>query len=336
MAATSVKEEYGSGSSLILVDPEVRALIDALPSGDLTPQSLAETRVRAQVDPRLFDMRLQPSKVEVERQDGCTVSALLFDPPRSGQRRGAILHLHGGGMVMGSPDMARVSGPQIALDHGVVFLSLDYRLAPEHPFPAQLEDAEAALEWLLANASSLDIDPSAIFLMGESAGGGLAAGLATKLRDCGGPGIAGQILTYPMLDHRTGGPCDPYDHGPAGEFVWTRAQNTFGWTSLAGEAAFECDALAWFSPALAQKTAGLPPTFIATGALDLFAAENLRFAEHLCGGGTACELHLYSGAIHGFDMLRRSALAGKYRHDRDRWISGMLANLCAGDQKASA
>ncbi|NTZ43813.1 alpha/beta hydrolase [Altererythrobacter sp. SALINAS58] len=314
----------------------MRALIDALPSGDLTPENLAQTRMRARVDARLFDMRLPPSKVEVERQDGCILSALLFDPPRSGQTRGAILHLHGGGMVMGSPDMARVSGPQIALDHGVVLLSLDYRLAPEHPFPAQLEDGEAALDWLLANAEPLGIEPSAIFLMGESAGGGLAAGLALKLRDCRGPTIAGQILTYPMLDHRTGGALDPYDHGPAGEFIWTGTQNTFGWASLVGGRAIERGAHGWLSPSTAEDLAGLPPSFIATGALDLFAAENLRFAERLCAAGTPCELHLYSGAIHGFDMLRRSALAGKYQHDRDRWISGMLTPLCAGDQKASA
>lgn len=307
-----------------LVDPEIEPLIDALPLIDLTPATLAEARDRSRVDSRLFDRRMEPKHVQISAPGDRTVPALLFDPPGATEPRGAILHLHGGGMVMGSADMARVFAPEIALTHGVVVLSVDYRVAPETAFPGQLDDAEAALRWLLAEADRLRIDPGRLFLMGESAGGGLAAGLAMKLRDTGGPRLAGQILTYPMLDHRTGGPDDPRDHGVAGQFIWTATRNAFGWRALAGAGEIDPAQIAWFSPGLSEDMSGLPSTFLATAALDLFLAENLDFAQRLCAVGIGVELHVYPGAIHGFDLLRRSRLANRYRSHLNEWLDMKL------------
>lgn len=311
--------------SRALVDPEAAVLIDALPLIDLSDATLAIARERGAVDPRLFDARLEPSVVEVERQYGPPVGALLFDPPRSARARGAILHLHGGGMVMGSPDMARIFMPEIALRHELVVLSVDYRLAPETVFPGQLDDAEAVLHWLMARASDLAVDPDRILLMGESAGGGLAAALALRLRDRSGPGLAGLILTYPMLDHRTGGAGDPHDHGPAGQFIWTSVRNRYGWDALRGGQSIDPAEAGWFSPATAKSLIDLPLTFLATGSLDLFLAENLEFARRLCAAGNATEFHIYSGAIHGFDLLRRSRLARQYRRDLSAWLDAVLA-----------
>ncbi|BBB14508.1 alpha/beta hydrolase [Sphingopyxis sp. FD7] len=322
--------------SRALVDPEVAVLIDTLPLIDLSDAALATARERGRVDPRLFDTQLEPRAVEVERHDGPPVGALLFDPPRSARARGAILHLHGGGMVMGSPDMARIFMPEIALRHELVVMSVDYRLAPETVFPGQLDDAEAALHWLIAQASDLAVDPARILLMGESAGGGLAAALALRLRDRGGPGLAGQILTYPMLDHRTGGANDPHDHGPAGQFIWTAMRNRYGWDALRGGQSIDRAQVGWFSPATAKSLAGLPPTFLATGSLDLFLAENLEFARRLCAAGNATEFHTYSGAIHGFDLLRRSRLARQYRRDLGAWLDALLAIGIAEPKRTTA
>lgn len=225
---------------------------------------------------------------------------------------------------MGSAEMARIAIPSICLAHDLVVLSIDYRLAPEFPFPAQLEDAEAALAWLLDYREALQIREDRIFLMGESAGGGLAAGLALKLRDEGGPAIAGQVLTYPMLDNRTGNERDPHDHGIAGQFIWTRERNQFGWTALGSEKQLGATRLGWFSPARAQSLDGLPPAFIATGEFDLFRCENCEYARRLEDAGVHCDFHCYPGAVHGFDLMRRSRLARKYRADLHDWLARSL------------
>ena len=326
MIGSARNGQWNDAQARALVDPEIEPMIDALPLIDLSDQTLAEARQRGRLDPRLFDERLAPKRVRI----GGALEALLFDPPRGEAKRGAVLHLHGGGMVMGSADMSRRFVPTIALDHALVVLSVEYRLAPEHPFPAQIEDGEAALAWLLANTDMLGLDAACIFLMGESAGGGLAAGLALKLRDRGGPPLAGLILTYPMIDHRTGGADDPYRHGPAGRFVWTGERNAFGWRALAGGRKIRQKQIGWFSPALANDLGGLPPTFLATGALDLFLTENLEFTRRLCVAGVPCEAHVYPGAIHGFDLMRRSQLAVRYRREMREWIAAQLGSIAEG------
>lgn len=335
MTGSNSQAEGQAHPSRALVDPEIAPLIDLLPLSDLDHAGLEDARRRSAVDPRLFDSRIIPEPIAIGGGEGGPLRALLFRPPRERASRGAILHLHGGGMVMGSPDMARVSMPHVALLHGVAVLSIDYRLAPETPFPGQLDDTERALSWLLGHADTLSIDKDRIVLMGESAGGGLAAGFALQLRDQGGPTLAGQILVYPMLDCRTGAYEDPYDHGPAGQFIWTGPRNAFGWAALAGSGAPRDNRMGWFSPALADDLSGLPPTFIATGALDLFAAENLAFARRLAAAGVPVELHLYEGALHGFDLMRRSRVAGRYRRDLDEWVSARLSTAHSDQETPS-
>lgn len=321
MSGSNTERNADSTDARALVDPEIAPLIELLPLIDLSPETLEEARRLSKIDPRLYDESLKPTEVAIESHSPSPLMALLFDPPRTSGPRGAVLHLHGGGMVMGSADMARVSIPSIALAHDIVVLSVDYRLAPEFPFPAQLEDAEAALTWLLDHREALQIREDRIFLMGESAGGGLAAGLAIKLRDEGGPVIAGQVLTYPMLDNRTGNERDPHDHGLAGEFIWTRERNQFGWSALGTEKQLDAKRLGWFSPGRAQSLEDLPPAFVATGEIDLFRCENFEYARRLKEAGVHCEFHCYPGAIHGFDLMRRSRLARQYRADLHDWLA---------------
>src|SRR5690606_26308282 len=136
---------------------------------------------------------------------GAAVRLVVMDPPSQARDRGAVLYIHGGGMVVGTADSALEDKPQLALEHDCVVVSVDYRLAPETPFPGPQEDNYAALLWLVENAADLGVDRERIVVMGGSAGGGLAASLALMSRDRGGPRLAGQVLIYPMLDWRTGG-----------------------------------------------------------------------------------------------------------------------------------
>jgi acetyl esterase/lipase len=178
---------------------------------------------------------------------------------------------------------------------------VDYRLAPENVFPGGLEDCYAALLWVYSQAQQINIDVSRIAVGGESAGGGLAAGLALLARDRGVVPIAFQMLIYPMLDDHTG--VATVANPNAGEFVWTAGSNRFCWTSLLGHEPGGPGISAYAAPARAGELRGLPPAFIAVGALDLFVDESIQYAHRLIRAGVATELHIYPGAVHGFDLV---------------------------------
>lgn len=307
-----------------LVDPEILAMLD-MPPLDLTAKSLAEVRANpmftgADLPPPPFPVREAFAPVP----DAPDVRMLVIDPPSPAKDRGAVLYIHGGGMVVGSADSSLDTMPQLALVHDCVVVSVDYRLAPEAPFPAPQEDNYAALLWLVEHAHDLGVDPGRIVAMGGSAGGGLAAALALMARDRRGPQLAGQVLIYPMLDWRTGGPDDRYKNRHTGEFIWTREKNRFGWNALRGSYEPADERKAWYSPALAEDLSGLPPAFIATGALDLFLDEDLDYARRLVDCGVQAELHVYPGAIHAFEMVPGTGLAGQAAVDMNRGLARLL------------
>jgi acetyl esterase/lipase len=213
------------------------------------------------------------------------------------------------------------SGVAAAL--GIPVASVEYRLAPEHPFPAPQDDCFAALEWLAANAADLGVDPQRIGIIGESAGGGLAAAVALMARDRGGPALAAQFLTYPMLDHRTGSDGCPYGNPTTGEFVWTRTRNVFGWEALRGDYQPNDARKGWFSPTLADDLAGLPATWIGTGSLDLFLDEDLDYARRMIAAKVPVELHSYPGAIHAFNAVAEAGIAKAFNRD----LLGAIARL---------
>ena len=308
-----------------LVDPELAPLLE-MPSLDLTPETLAEVRANpmftgADVPPPPFPVREAFAPVE----SGPDVRLLVIDPPTGNTGRGAILHIHGGGMVVGSADSAVADKPLLAAEHDCVVVSVDYRLAPETPFPGAQEDNYGALLWLVEHAGELGVDPGRIVVMGESAGGGLAASLALMARDRGGPPLAGQALIYPMLDWRTGGPDDPHPNRHTGEFIWTRDKNRFGWDALRGDYEARDERKGWFSPALADDLSGLAPAYIATGALDLFLDEDLAYARRLIDCGVRTELHVYPGAIHAFDAVPGTGLGAQAAMDLQRGLARLLA-----------
>jgi len=291
-----------------LVEEDLQAFIDQTPSLKLTEEILPalreafDARIGLDEDPQAL------KQVEVVRRTvpGGTgdpdVGIALHTPFKANSgRRGAILHLHGGGYVNGNPYALIPAHRKLAMDLDCAIVSVDYRLAPETRFPGAVQDCYAALAWLVGEADALGIDRSRIGVMGESAGGGLAAALALLARDRGDFALAFQHLIYPMIDDRT---CLAEDPNPfAGEFVWTADSNRFGWKCLLGIEPGAPGVSPYAAAARATDLRGLPPTFISVGALDLFVDEDIAFAQRLIRAGVPTELHLYPGAYHGFHFV---------------------------------
>ncbi|QHC36754.1 alpha/beta hydrolase [Komagataeibacter xylinus] len=242
------------------------------------------------------------------------VRVIMFRPSENRGAMPAILYVHGGGMIAGTPDMQAGMLARLAAQTEALIVSVDYRLAPETPFPGGLEDVYAALVWLHGHAATLGIDPDRVMVMGDSGGGCLAAATALLARDRGKVRLRAQVLIYPMLDLRTGGVDAPCDDPMTGEFVWTRAQNQHAWSAVRGELAADDPRFGYLSPAFMRDLSGLPATFIVTGALDLFRDEDVAFAHRLWQAGVPTDLIVYANAVHGFDLLP-SALAERVRHD---------------------
>jgi len=297
-----------------LVDREIAPIIDLFPRVDLDAAPIAQIRAKAAETYSILPSPvITPEKLLVPSiHGGPDIIVFLYRPATTRPDGGAILHIHGGGMVMGSVEQMQAGPAALAAAAGVPVASVEYRLAPEHPFPAPQEDCHSALAWLAGQADALGFDAGRIIVAGESAGGGLAAALAIMARDLGGPAIAGQLLTYPMLDHRTGGDACPYKNPTTGEFIWTRASNRFGWRALQGDYTADDARRGWFSPSLAEDLSNLPPAYIATGSLDLFFDENLDYARRLVAAGVPVDLHSYAGAIHAFNAIPDAALSQRF------------------------
>jgi acetyl esterase/lipase len=291
-------------TKLRLVDAELRPMLEMIPTIALTAETLPFIRQRAAAGVvASLPASLVPGEERfVPGPDGAPdVRVLIYRPaPAAAAPRPAILHIHGGGYVMGSPEMNAVDNTEIAAELDAVIVAVDYRLAPETSYPGPVEDCYAALKWLHSNHSELGIAPSRIGISGQSAGGGLAAATALLARDRGEVTLAFQHLIYPMLDDRTCVTAKPHPH--TGRFIWTAESNRFGWTSLLGREPGSADVEPYAAPARAQDLTELPPTYISIGSLDLFLDENMDYALRLTRAGVPVELHVYPGAYHGFQM----------------------------------
>jgi acetyl esterase/lipase len=288
-----------------LVDPELLPLLGG-PDVVLSLENLAEVRAMATASLAILEAPIEADDVEVSRtfapgRDGAPpVPMLVFRPKGAGGRRPAILFIHGGGYFLGTEDMFRMRNLRIARDLDCVIVSVGYRLAPETPHPGPVEDCYTALAWLHDEAAALGVDPARVAIYGESAGGGLAAGLALLARDRGETPIALQILSAPMIDDRTS---MKSDHHPfTGEFQWTRESNRFGWSMLLGHEPGGEGVSPYAAAARSTDLSGLPATFLQLGALDLFLEEAIDYALRLTRAGVATELHVYPGVTHSHVM----------------------------------
>jgi triacylglycerol lipase len=253
------------------------------------------------VDPKVTEAIAQTVRQAPGPAGASEIALTIYQPRDSKGALPCIYHIHGGGYVGGAAAQLEPLHRPMSYDLECVIVSVDYRLAPEHPFPAGIEDCYAGLAWTFANAEILGIDCNRIGVMGESAGGGLAAALALLARDRGEYKLAFQHLIYPMLDDRT---CVTAAPNPvAGEFIWTPHNNRFGWTSLLGREPGGPDVSPYAAAARAADLTGLPPAFIACPTLDLFIDEDVAYAQRLMRAGLPVELHVYPGGFHGFDIF---------------------------------
>jgi acetyl esterase/lipase len=309
-----------------LVDPQIVPLIEQLPGFSFETAGLAEARamMAAMAPPRPEPgLDLEVWEARAPGRDGAPDVRMVVTAPKArGRDHPGILHVHGGGFVMGSADMTAETDAAYARQLGAVVVSVDYRLAPETPHPGPVEDCYAGLAWLRGQARDLGVDAGRIAVTGESAGGGLAAALVLLARERGEIPIAFQHLVFPMLDDRTVTHPDPSPY--LGQFVWTPQSNRFGWTSLIGGPPGGADVSPFCAPARARDLAGLPPTFMICGALDLFLEEDLDYGRRLMRAGVPTELHVYPGAPHGFMFVPDAEVTRTFARDSMAALSRAL------------
>jgi acetyl esterase/lipase len=299
-----------------LVDPDLLGVFDTVPTIDLTAELLPV--IRAAGLPLQFEAP-PPDAADVSRRKvpgpkgAPDVEVAIYTPRPRAKILPCIFHIHGGGYVTGSVAALEPLHRMLCVAADCCIVSVEYRLAPEARFPSAIEDCYAGLSWAFAEAGALGLDPGHIGVMGESAGGGLAAALALLARDRREHKLAFQHLIYPMLDDRTVVTKEPHPY--AGEFLWTAHNNAFGWSALLGEPPGSAQISSYAAAARAEDLSGLPPTFMATGALDLFLEEDMEYARRLMRQGVSVELHVYAGAYHGFDFLTNAPVAIAARRD---------------------
>lgn len=307
-----------------LVDPELLAALDTFPTMTMDEAMLPAVRAQPLVAPPFDPAGVHLERLTVPGPAGAPDIRLhVYRPENVAGALGCIYHIHGGGYVTGAAADMEFQHRPIVAALGCMIVSVDYRLAPEAPFPAAIEDCYAGLAWLFANATALGVDPARIGVMGESAGGGLAAALALLVRDRGEHRLAFQHLIYPMLDDRTCTTADPHPY--AGEFIWHAPNNHFGWSALLGHAPGISGVSCYAAPARAEDLTGLPPAFIMTGALDLFLEEDMDYARRLTRAGVPTEMHVYPGAFHGFDIVSDSGISRIALSDSRRALARFLA-----------
>jgi acetyl esterase/lipase len=301
-----------------LLDPEIAEAADLVPFDDLTADVLRRMRAVGAIEMPLSDA--------VERTDSIVpgdpeLPVRVHRPKGFDGALACLYSMHGGGYVLGSNATDDVLFDELCPNLGVVGVSIDYRLAPETPYPEPLEDCYRGLRWTSDHAADLGVDADCIGVRGVSAGGGLAAALALLVRDRGDMSVRFQLLESPMLDDRQITPSSRQDGLP----VWSRSSNSFGWRSYLGDLYGRDDVPATAAPARATDLTGLPPAFVSVGAVDGFRDEDVDYALRLNQAGVPAELHVYPGACHGFFHLAPdSAVTQQCKRDMEDWLRRQL------------
>ena len=259
--------------------------------------------------------------VKVEARTAADGVKLRVYTPEQGGNGAALLWIHGGGLVIGSAMQDDKFCADTARELGIVVVSTAYRLAPDAPFPAALDDCFSAWTWLQRSAGELGIDPARVAVGGQSAGGGLAASLVQRIHDGGGVQPVAQWLFCPMLDDRTAA---RRELDAVGHFVWNNRANRVGWSGYLGAVGAE-RVPDYAVPARRSDLRGLPPAWIGTGEIELFFDEDKTYAGRLTGAEVSCTLDIVPGAPHGFEALAPdSALARAYLARARAWLGESL------------
>jgi acetyl esterase/lipase len=309
--ARELKRMSSTPEALEQIHPQLRTLASSSAARlfsriPITPHSLRLIRVLTRLRPMTAKAKgVVADTLWIPRADEDQgIKVLRYRPKHKAQSVPLLLWLHGGGYVMGNPKSDAALCEHFARELGAVVLAVQYRLAPEHPYPAALHDSYRVLQWVKENAPALGVDIERMAVGGASAGGGLATSLAQYTTDRHEIDLAYQLLVYPMLDDRT---LQRVADSPHDFLVWDKRSNRFGWQSYLG-ALFDSPSLgestsAYAVPARRQSLAGLPPAWIGVGSADLFYDEDISYAERLQASGVPCEVYAIPGAFHGFDVL---------------------------------
>jgi acetyl esterase len=290
-------------------DSELASIVPLLPSVDITDVDAARTNLNEMV--ARFSTPIDESSLTVEdysivgQEGDPAVGVRVYRSMRTSAAIPALLYIHGGGFVVGSVLAEQESAVAIASSLDVVVISVEYRLAPEHPFPAALDDCFAALNWLCQHASELGVDPARVGVFGSSAGGGLAAALALYCRDHGGPSICFQFLAIPLLDDRL-------ETQSMRTFVdtpgWNRASAELSWAYYLGAAVSE-DVSPYAAPSRADDLRNLPPAYVSTMEFDPLRDEGILYALALLDAGVPVELHSFPGTYHGSTSVKTTGVS---------------------------
>ncbi len=296
-----------------MMDPELTAMVDLLPQMDLADPPAARRAFEEMIGSITFDIPgIETLAVEdrmVPGRDGDPdVSVRVYRPASASaaNRVPGILMIHGGGFVIGSVAAEHAGAALTAISTGAVVVSVDYRLAPEHPFPAGLHDCYAALTYLHAEADALGVDAGRVALSGVSAGGGLAAATALLARDHGGPPVCFQMLQIPELDDRLQtGSMQTFVDSP----MWNRPLAVQSWRAYLGPLYGTADVPAYAAPARADDLTGLPPAYVSTAENDPLRDEGITYAQRLLQAGVSVELHQFPGTFHGSALVTTAAVS---------------------------
>jgi len=301
------------------IHPELQAVFKRIPRMPVNHRwGLSLTR---------FLLKLAPNKsnhsgVIIEKITLGKASIRIYQP-EEGHCGAGLLWIHGGGLIMGTATMDDQECIKYARDLKLVVVSVEYRLAPEHPFPAAIDDCFEAWQWFQSTAEKLGVDPARIAIAGQSAGGGLAATLAQRVYDTGGAQPAAQVLIYPMLDDRTATKTalDPINH-----LIWNNKNNHRGWSWYLAQNAGAVNLPDYAAAARRDNLSGLPSTWIGVGEVDLFCEENGEYAQRLTAAGVICQFHTVPMAPHAFErMVPNAAISKAFDDEIKQFLRSSLA-----------
>jgi acetyl esterase/lipase len=306
----------------VVLDPELVPLADTAPVLDLSHEMIAAMRSAGQsslmpVPPQLSDA---VERTDYVVSDDPRVVVRVHRPKAVDGALPCLFSIHGGGYVLGSYEMDDLKFDTLCPELRFVGVSVEYRLAPEAPYPEPLDDCYAGLKWTFDHAHELGIDPDHIGIGGVSAGGGLAAALALLARDRGEVLVRFQLLECPMIDDRQSTSSSVRD----GLLIWSRESNTFGWKAYLGDRYGTDDIPAYAAPARADDLTGLPPAFVIVGGADGFRDEDIVYALRLGEAGVPTELHVLPGAPHGVQMFAGTDIANRWSSLVRDWLGRVL------------
>jgi acetyl esterase/lipase len=303
--------------SSMKIDPEFEVVLSGLPEFVFNSDTLALSR-------ELMPVAEPPSK-DIERTEFTIADgAVVVSVHRPREVTGllpAVLWIHGGGMVIGNRHMDNAQLERWCRSFSCTCVSVEYRLAPEYPFPAPLEDCYAALLWMVKEAGQLQIDISRIGVGGKSAGGGLAAAVCLMARERSGPPLSFQILDCPMLDDRQSTPSSQLEGVP----IWSRESNQFGWKCYLGEHYGGDDVSPMAAPAREIDLRDLPTAFLAVGTADGLRDEIVDYGTRLSQADVLVELHVYAGVPHGTGMFPGLAATDRINGILDDFVGRSMA-----------